>query len=89
MYSTGGTYSSYNPGTKDPSCAGAANTGDGGEGRRSSSGATAGASGIVILRFATADATISVGAGLTSSSATDGSDTVVTFTAGTGTVSWS
>jgi hypothetical protein len=32
--------------------------------------------------------TITIGAGLTSSSATVGSDTVVTFTAGTGNVSW-
>ena len=48
-----------------------------------------GGSGIVVLRYATADATISVGAGLTSSSTTSGSDTIVTFTAGTGTVTFS
>jgi len=69
---------------------GAANTGNGGGGGIfSPSAGSAGGSGIVILRYPTADATISVGAGLTSSSATDGSDTVVTFTAGTGTVSFS
>lgn len=75
--------------------AGTVNTGGGGGGGAlTTNGASignsgAGASGIVILRWATADATISVGAGLTSSSATVGSDTVVTFTAGTGTVSFS
>ena len=75
--------------------AGTANTGGGGGGASHGSSPNdgknggAGGSGIVILRYATADATISVGAGLTSSSATVGSDTVVTFTAGTGTVSFS
>ena len=68
---------------------GTVNTGGGGGGAHSTAASGAGGSGIVILRYATADATISVGAGLTSSSATDGSDTVVTFTAGTGTVSFS
>jgi len=72
--------------------AGTVNTGSGGGGGSggTSAGSIAnGGSGIVILRYATADATISVGAGLTSSSATDGSDTVVTFTAGTGTITFS
>ena len=69
--------------------AGTVNTGSGGGGCTNNAASGAGGSGIVILRYATADATISVGAGLTSSSATDGSDTVVTFTAGTGTVSFS
>jgi hypothetical protein len=69
--------------------AGTANTGGGGGGHGGYSATSgAGGSGVVILRYPTADGTISVGAGLTSSSATDGSDTVVTFTAGTGTVSW-
>ena len=75
--------------------AGTVNTGGGGGGASwgssPSDGAPGGAggSGVVIIRYATADATISVGAGLTSSSTTVGSDTVVTFTAGTGTVSFS
>jgi len=69
--------------------AGTANTGGGGGGGGNALGGANGGSGVVIIRYATADATISVGAGLTSSSATDGSDTVVTFTAGTGTVSFS
>ena len=49
----------------------------------------AGGSGVVILRYPTANATISVGAGLTHTSATSGSDTIVTFTAGTGNVQFS
>jgi hypothetical protein len=48
----------------------------------------AGGSGIAILRYLTAGNTITVGAGLTSSSATDGSYTVVSITAGSGLVSW-
>ena len=73
--------------------AGTANTGGGGGGGAESSGynavSYAGGSGVVILRYPTANATISVGAGLTSSSATSGSDTIVTFTAGTGNVQFS
>ena len=80
----GGAGSSSSGGT-----AGTANTGGGGGGSKQSVNGANGGSGVVILRFPTADATISVGAGLTSSSATDGSDTVVTFTAGTGTISFS
>ena len=81
---TGGGNSAPHTGT-----AGTVNTGSGGGGCSNNAASGAGGSGIVILRYATADATITVGAGLTSSSATDGSDTVVTFTAGTGTVSFS
>ena len=63
VYSTGGTYSSYNPGTLDPSCAGAANTGDGGDATNAGPGSNnpastasnytgkAGGSGIVIIRY--------------------------------------
>ena len=54
----------------------------------SGSGGTGG-SGIVVLRYPTAAGTISIGAGLTSSTSTVGSETVVSFTAGTGNVSWS
>jgi len=72
---------------------GTANTGSGGGGvyvggNVSNDGGNGG-SGVVIIRYATADATISVGAGLTSSTTTDGDDTVVTFTAGTDTISFS
>ena len=47
---------------------------------------TGGASGIVILRYATSQGTPTIGAGLTSSTTTDGSDTIITFTAGTDTI---
>jgi len=72
---------------------GTANTGGGGGGSYGGTGTNRdggnGGSGVVIIRYPTADATISVGAGLTSSSATDGSDTVITFTAGTGNITFS
>jgi hypothetical protein len=42
----------------------------------------------VILRYP-ATFTISVGVGLTASTSTVGSNKVTTFTAGTGTISWS
>jgi hypothetical protein len=42
----------------------------------------------VILRYPTAAGTISIGAGLTGSTATVGADQVTTITAGTGNVSW-
>jgi hypothetical protein len=47
----------------------------------------AGGSGIVILSYPT-DYTITIGAGLTGSTATVGSSKVTTITAGTGNVSW-
>jgi hypothetical protein len=47
-----------------------------------------GGSGVVILRYP-GSRTITVGAGLTSTTATVGSDKVTTITAGTGNVSWS
>ena len=85
---TGGTGGGGNGGKSSDAGNGTVNTGSGGGGVVDGARGTGG-SGVVILRYATADATISVGAGLTSSSATDGSDTVVTFTAGTGTISFS
>jgi hypothetical protein len=69
---------------------GGTNLGGGGGGCQSSlTTSGAGGSGIVILRWPTATATISIGAGLTGSTTTVGSDTVATITAGTGNVSWS
>jgi hypothetical protein len=71
--------------------AGTANTGGGGSGGYAVSQnytGGAGGSGIVILRYLTADGTITIGAGLTGSTATDGSHKVTTITAGTGNVSW-
>jgi len=66
----------------DEGDAGTANTGGGGGARNT------GGSGIVIVRYPNTY-TITVGAGLTSSTATDGSDKVTTFTAGTDTISFS
>ena len=86
-YSTGGTGNN--------NTAGSANTGDGGGSSSSNGGGgangngKAGGSGIVVLKWLTSDASITVGAGLTSSSTTSGNYTVVTFTAGTGTVTFS
>ena len=60
----------------------------GGGGSAIGGGNDTGDSGVVILRYPTSGATISVGAGLTSTSTTHGSDTIVTFTAGTGNVSF-
>ena len=61
---------------------GGANTGDGGGALRGDGG-----SGIVIIKFSDSY-TCTVGAGLTSSSSTAGGFTTISFTAGTGTVSW-
>lgn len=70
---------------------GTANTGGGGGGARNRDGAAAGGSGgsgVVILRYSNAY-TVTIGSGLTGSTATDGSDKVTTFTAGTGNISFS
>jgi len=88
---TGGTYVNANSITAATS--GTANTGGGGGGGTNDSnidnglGGNGGA-GIVILRYPNTK-TITIGAGLTGSTATDGSDKVTTFTAGTGTISFS
>jgi len=66
---------------------GAANTGTGGGGGSGNAGGDGG-SGVVILRYPSTK-TLTVGSGLTSSTATVGSDKVTTFTAGTGTVTFS
>jgi hypothetical protein len=69
----------------------AANTGSGGFGAYyrapTSYPAAAGSSGIVILRYPNT-LTITLGAGLTGSTATVSTDKVTTITAGTGNVSW-
>ena len=62
--------------------------GGGGYGPNSPAGGAAGGSGIVILRYPNTF-TITVGSGLTSSTATDGSDKVTSFTAGTDSISFS
>ena len=63
--------------------AGAANTGGGGGGGNKNGG-----SGVVIVRWLTGDATPTIGAGLTTSSATDGDYTVLTITGGVDTIEW-
>jgi len=73
--------------------AGGTNTGGGGAGGRDRSDGygwegSAGGSGVVILRYPS-EYTISVGAGLTSTTFTQGSNKVTIFTAGDDTVSWS
>jgi hypothetical protein len=69
--------------------AGATNKGAGGGATWSSTTAAGknGGSGVVILRYPNTN-TITIGAGLTGSTATDGSFKVSTITAGTGNVSW-
>tara|TARA_R100000654_G_scaffold63029_1_gene90209 strand:+ start:1116 stop:2213 length:1098 start_codon:yes stop_codon:yes gene_type:complete len=74
--------------------AGAANKGGGGGGGScqsigSASVGAAGGSGVVIIRYATSDVSSYSQTGLTISSSTDGSDTVLEITAGTGTITFS
>ena len=64
------------------------NKGGGAGGGKSGVNGGVGGSGIVILRFPNT-VSISIGSGLSSSTASDGSDTVVSFTSGSGTVSFS
>lgn len=78
---TGGTGNAQNNATS-----GTANTGGGaGGGEQNATVARSGGSGIVILRYPNSY-TITIGAGLTGTTATDGSDKVTTFTAGTGNI---
>ena len=67
-----------------------ANTGSGGGGATNPTGypGGSGGSGIVILRYPNTQ-TITIGSGLTGTTATVGSDKVTTFTDGTGTISFS
>ena len=66
---------------------GTVNTGNGAEGGSNVMMGGTGGSGVVILRYPDSF-TITIGAGLTGSTATDGSFKVTTITAGTGNVSW-
>jgi hypothetical protein len=67
--------------------AGTANTGGGGGGYQGPNFAGAGGSGVVIFKYPDSK-TITIGAGLTGSTATAGGFSVTTITAGTGNVSW-
>ena len=92
-YSTGGDGGNGGGGnagnavSNNAGTAGTANTGGGGGGAYNNTSG-AGGSGVVILRYPD-DYTITVGAGLTSSTITQGSNKVTIFTAGVDTVSWS
>lgn len=81
--------SGYSQTTATPGGGGA----DGGSGAANTGGGAGsygtGGSGVVILRYPSVSGTINIGAGLTGSTSTVGSDKVTTITAGTGTVSWS
>ena len=79
---TGGVNGGVGDGTS-----GTVNTGGGGGGANNGSTGGSGGSGVVILRYSIAN-TITVGAGLTGSTATDGLFKVTTITAGSGNVSW-
>ena len=89
---TGSAVTYATGGTGNNNATGAANTGNGG-GSNSSNGqpGLAGGSGIVILKWATADATIgATRTGLTDGGVqTSGSDSYIVFTAGTGTITFS
>jgi hypothetical protein len=66
---------------------GSSNTGNGGGGILAESG-RAGGSGVVILKYLTSDGTITIGAGLSGSTATSGLYKITTITSGVGNVSW-
>ena len=74
-------------GSAGANATGNANSGDGGGGNDTAAGVSAaGRSGVVIVKYSNAY-TLTIGAGLTSSTATSGSDKITTFTAGTGNIS--
>ena len=89
---TGGTGGGGNGNGSGVGVAGTVNTGGGGgSGSSTSTGAPTGAnggSGVVIIRYPNTK-TITVGAGLTATTAAVGTDSVTTFTAGTGTITFS
>jgi len=89
----GGNGGQYGGGGEYVGSNGTPNTGGGGGGNFSNSGGFQqrgmdGGSGIVIIRYPNTK-TITVGAGLTATTAAVGTDSVTTFTAGTGTITFS
>ena len=91
-YGTGGT-GGGGDGIGTSAGQGTLNTGGGGGGGNAMGGGAAypgqaGGSGIVILRYPNTK-TITIGSGLTGTTATDGSDKVTTFTLGSGTITFS
>jgi hypothetical protein len=85
--SGGGGGGTPNVGGFVPGGPGVVNTGGGGGGAFTSNGGGAGGSGVIILRYPSFW-NITVGAGLTGTTATVGASKVTTITAGTGNVSW-
>ena len=83
----GGSGSSTSPTNGTNATSNSGSGGGGGGYDNTYRGGGAGGSGVVILRYPSSK-TISIGAGLTGSTSTVGSDKVTTFTAGTGNVSW-
>lgn len=84
----GGTGGGGNGATSSAgSSAGSANTGGGGGGGYTGVNASAGGSGVVILKYPSSY-TLTIGAGLTASTTTSGSFKITTFTAGTDTISF-
>lgn len=82
-----GNGGSYQNGTGSNATANTGGGGGGGAGGSTGGASGNGGSGVVILRYPNTN-TITVGAGLTSSTITQGSKKVTIFTAGTGTVSF-
>jgi hypothetical protein len=86
----GGGNSGFFTDAFQPATSGSTNLGGGGGGGQivSLGGASGnGGSGVVILRYPS-DYTITIGSGLTGSTATSGSNKITTITAGSGNVSW-
>jgi hypothetical protein len=81
------TYAAGGLGDQVTPVAGAANTGNGGQGKNSATGSgSAGGSGICVISYPSTFADFaSVGGGLTFTKTTSGGNTIYTFTAGTGT----
>jgi hypothetical protein len=74
-------------GASGPGISGTINTGGGGAAEKGNNTGGNGASGVVILKYPAAF-TITIGAGLTGSTATEGTNKITTITNGTGNVSW-
>lgn len=68
--------------------AGTDGRGGGGGGGAYDNTGRAGGNGVVIIRYVTSNATLTIGGGLTHSSTTIGSETIVTFTAGSDNISF-
>jgi len=85
---TGSSVTRATGGSYQNSTAGTANTGNGGSGSRTTTNSGNGGSGIVIIKFPDSR-NITVGAGLSSTNTSLGGFKIYTFTAGTGTVTFS